>query len=71
MAAKAKAKPSKDGKIWFNDAVRLLADRCGGDAGFAERLLVDGLKADRVPWTRMRDDGVRVTGTPGRTNTAT
>ena len=57
----AKAAPKSIGdEIWFNDAVMLLAERCGSVA-VAEKLLIEGLKAG-VPWSHMLPDGTRVVG---------
>jgi hypothetical protein len=59
----ARAAPESTGdEIWYNDAVTLLAERCGGAADFAEQLLVKGLADDLVPWSHMRKDGTRVRG---------
>jgi hypothetical protein len=58
--AKAKPKPIGD-EIWFNDAVTLLAERCGA-ATVAEDLLIEGLKDDDVPWSHMLPNGTRVIG---------
>jgi hypothetical protein len=61
--AKADRKPNTSDEIWFNDAVQLLADRCGS-VNDAERRLVVGMKTERVSWSRLLADGTRVPGDP-------
>jgi hypothetical protein len=58
--AKAKSKSSTGDEIWFNDAVQLLADRCGS-ADDAQKRLVAGLKTD-MPYSHLLSDGIRVKG---------
>jgi hypothetical protein len=80
----ARAAPESTGdEIWFNDAVTLLAERCGSSSmptfvlnrsvffldgralrppTVAERVLVWGIKAHRVPWFHTLEDGTCVAG---------
>jgi hypothetical protein len=58
--AKAGSQYSANQEIWFNDAVEELASLCGS-ADDAERLLLEGLKSGRVPWSHLQD-GIRVPG---------
>jgi len=64
MASKAKRKSSTGGEVWFNDAVKEMADDHCGSAAVAEELLVKGLKAG-LPWSHMLPDGTRVAGDDG------
>jgi hypothetical protein len=60
--AKAGPKTSTSDEIWLSEAAALLAEHLGGSAKLAHQLLVNGLRAGRVPWSHMRSDGTRVDG---------
>jgi hypothetical protein len=60
--AEARRETTTSDEIWLNEAVALLATALGGSEKFAQQLLFNGLKAGDVPWSGVRNDGIRFTG---------